>query len=96
MQLKVHRLLNYRPVVALAKRTYQRVRDEFLNAHSQCTICGSSDDVGVHHIAGRKGQLLANVVWFMAVCNECHVKIHKFVEESIKNGWIVKLRKGEY
>ncbi len=76
------------PKRAKEEREYLRRREKYLTLHPECERCGCPSSE-VHHRAGRTGKLLINVLYFMAVCRECHHWIELHPEQSKKQGYSV-------
>lgn len=55
-------------------RDYRKKREEYLNAHPNCEVCGRPA-TDIHHKAGRIGKLLTDILNFLAVCRPCHTRI---------------------
>lgn len=51
---------------------YRKVRDKYLRDNPKCKCCGGSP-VELHHGAGRQGNLLTDVRYFVALCRSCHL-----------------------
>ena len=60
---------------------YKIVRPKYLEEHPICECCGERKSMQIHHKKGRRGQLLIEVRFFMAVCLLCHGRIEK------EKGW---------
>ena len=55
---------------------YGKLRVEFLTANPSCGIChGRSSQI--HHKRGRIGWRLCAEEFFLAICQECHTKVHE-------------------
>jgi 5-methylcytosine-specific restriction endonuclease McrA len=52
------------------------VREKFLGNNPVCQVCGGKMASQVHHRRGRFGDRLNEVEFFLAVCFECHHRIH--------------------
>ena len=59
----------------LQNDVYKEVREKFLALNPLCQVC-SSVASQVHHRRGRFGDRLNEVEFFLAVCFDCHHKIH--------------------
>ena len=63
-------------------RTWRKLRNEYIKYHPKCECCLVADSSEVHHIIpiceGGK-HTKENV---MAVCRDCHDKIHKRMREE--------------
>lgn len=60
----------------------------FLAANRYCQVCGINWSYDCHHTRGRLGPLLMDERYWLAVCRECHTKIHKEVAWSKEMGYI--------
>jgi len=56
--------------------TYKQVREKFLGNNPICQVCRCKMASQVHHRRGRFGDRLNEVEFFLAVCFECHERIH--------------------
>lgn len=65
---------------------YRIVRDEFLKINTTCWNCGSSP-TECHHGAGRVGNLLTDVRYFVALCRGCHREAERSPEWAKENGF---------
>jgi hypothetical protein len=70
------------------EREYLRRREKYLLMHPECECCGG-EATELHHKAGRIGKLLINVMYFMAVCRECHVWIEQNPLEAKEQGYSI-------
>ena len=68
--------------------TYKVLRVKFLKEHPCCEVenCYKFAE-HVHHKSGRENELLNDVSLFMAVCPECHRKIHDFPDWALTKGY---------
>lgn len=57
-------------------RKYSEERLEFLRAHLFCQICKNAVSTEAHHVRGRIGKRLLDFANCLAVCFNCHRKIH--------------------
>jgi hypothetical protein len=55
---------------------YFKARAIFLGMKTKCDRCGHHGMPDVHHIAGRRGPLLADMKNFSALCRDCHRWVH--------------------
>lgn len=83
------RIPNRSPKRAKQEREYSKVRKEFLLANPLCEaripqLC-TTDSVQVHHKAGRIGDLLTDVRYFLPVCDACHkwVELHPLESKEL-------------
>lgn len=51
---------------------YRKVRDQFLNDNPFCKVCGTPNDITLHHGKGRIGDLLTDVTNFVTLCAKHH------------------------
>lgn len=72
-------------------REYRKVRDEYMRDHKQCEVDGCNKrSTNIHHKAGRIGNLLTDVNYFMACCSECHPKkIHENPSWAREKGYLI-------
>ena len=56
---------------------YKDVREKFLGNNPVCQVCRCKMASQVHHRRGRFGDRLNETEFFLAVCFECHHKIHQ-------------------
>lgn len=73
------------------KKLYKILRKDYLKEHPKCEICGNEAGE-IHHKSGRIGENLFN--HFMAICRNCHVKIHDQMshEEAVEKGYILPFK----
>lgn len=72
---------------------YAQARDTVRErAHGQCEM-GTPDCVRVgteaHHLAGRVGGRLTDVLLLRWTCRRCHDYAHRNVAEAYERGWLV-------
>lgn len=65
---------------------YRIVRDEFLKVNTTCWNCGGSP-TECHHGAGRVGDLLTDVRYFVALCRGCHQRAEQSPEWAKEKGF---------
>lgn len=68
-----------RPISAKRRRVsalYRKLRLLHLTKNPSCKVCGKWPASQIHHKAGRVGKKLVDTKDFLAVCFECHEKIH--------------------
>ncbi len=70
------------------QKTYRVVRDAYMGLNPTCGRCGKAA-TEVHHKAGRRGNRLTNVKYFMKACTPCHKYIHANPKESFQKGWLI-------
>ena len=71
--------------------TYRPIRDKYLEEHPDCEVkdCDKKS-THIHHKNGRRGKMLYDDNYFMAVCNSCHpVRIHENPEWSRAMGYLI-------
>ena len=79
------------PVSAKRKitgRIYARQASAFKKAHPVCQVCYCSPTADVHHTAGRYGGNYLEESTWLAVCRECHNKIHDNPIRARALGWL--------
>jgi hypothetical protein len=70
-------------------KEYLRLRDKFLKEHPICQMqkkCKAAPATQIHHQKGRIGELLTDVSYFMACCQDCHAWATLHSKESISLG----------
>ena len=73
-------------------RKYYEIRDLWMDIprNAICWICKSAPATDVHHMKSRRGNLLFDTKWWMALCRPCHSnRVHGNVENAKKMGWII-------
>jgi hypothetical protein len=73
----------------LQNDVYKEVREKFLTLNPLCQVC-SSVASQVHHRRGRFGDRLNEVEFFLAVCLDCHHKIHMNPAWAYAKDYMVK------
>lgn len=75
---------------AIQNKEYLRLNREYLEQYPVCEVveCHYKSNQ-VHHMCGREGELLTNVDFFLAVCQDCHDKIHDNPEWSRSQGYLL-------
>lgn len=74
---------------------YSRLRKEYLEQNPVCHCCierkrsPTNPSVQIHHTAGREGELLNEVLFWMAICQECHDKIHRLPAWAHRKGYLL-------
>lgn len=70
---------------------YSKLRREYLALYPVCEIeeC-QNPSTEIHHSAGREGERLLDVNYFVAVCHDCHVRITEHSVEAINEGYSIK------
>jgi hypothetical protein len=66
---------------------YSRQRREYLDVHPKCQVCGERAATDIHHTAGR-GKSTNDASTFLAVCRECHNRIHQHPAWARENGYL--------
>jgi hypothetical protein len=69
-------------------KEYARLHDDWLLAHPTCEICKAKRSSQVHHRCGRIGDQLNSTADWIAVCRECHDKIHAHGRWARENGFL--------
>ena len=69
---------------------YSDVREKFLSNTPVCQVCQHRMASQVHHRRGRFGDRLNEVEFFLAVCFECHDKIHHNPAWAYRMGYMIK------
>jgi len=69
---------------------YSDVREKFLGNTPVCQVCQFRMASQVHHRRGRFGDRLNEVEFFLAVCFECHDKIHHNPAWAYRMGYMIK------
>ena len=67
---------------------YKKARLEYLQNHLNCGVCKKVAKLDIHHLFGRRGELLYDKTRFLAVCRECHREIHNNPAWAIHNGYL--------
>ena len=64
----------------LQSDAWQSVRAEVIKRdNAQCKICGSKEDLQVHHICSKyRFNEKNHIETLMLLCNNCHETIHKY------------------
>ncbi len=72
-------------------KVYRELRDEYLKNNPYCEVKGcTKETTNLHHKAGRIGDNLTNVAYFMACCSTCHPKkIHENPKWARENGYLI-------
>lgn len=71
---------------ARQEREYNKLRDEFLEAHPACERC-LHRATEIHHAKGRVGLLLLAVEFWHGLCHDCHQHITEHPLWAIEQGW---------
>ena len=78
---------------AKENRLYLKLAEWYLAEHRDCERCIIQRASEVHHRAGRIGEWLTYVPFFMAVCRPCHRWIEDNRKAAETKGWIIRIRK---
>ena len=73
----------------LQNDVYKEVREQFLTLNPLCQVC-SSVASQVHHRRGRFGDRLNKSEFFLAMCLDCHHKIHMNPAWAYAKDYMVK------
>jgi hypothetical protein len=87
--VKRHKRLRYtssRRAVQL--KEYNRLKKDWIWAHPVCDICKAKPTAHVHHRAGRIGNQLNSTADWLAVCIDCHQKIHSHGSWAREHGYL--------
>lgn len=68
-------------------KEYRIVRDEYLNEHPSCERCGNPNNLTIHHMKGKIGDLLCDKRYFKTLCMKCHNFIEIHVEIAKETGF---------
>jgi hypothetical protein len=82
-----------RPISAKRRRVgaiYTKIRQEYLTENPICQVCHCSSSSQIHHMAGRVGSKLNDVKDFLAVCFNCHRRIHDNPAWAVANKFLVR------
>lgn len=71
---------------------YQKLKESYIQSHWLCERCNRNRAIDIHHKAGRTGELLCAVEYFMAICRRCHDWVHENPAEAQEGGFTVRLR----
>lgn len=69
-----------RPVPFLRSKTWKDLREKALERDEhKCVLCGSDQNLNVHHVFPRKlhKELREDIENLVCVCAKCHFRIHK-------------------
>lgn len=71
---------------------YRVVRDEYFKTHPICEYpgCNEINNLDLHHMKGRTGDLLTDVRYFKALCRKHHRWVEENVNEAIEMGLSAK------
>lgn len=70
-------------------RMYASIAKTYLETHIKCEICLIDDSEQIHHKAGRLGLMLVDPGNFMALCAECHDRVHRSPAWSRSQGFLL-------
>lgn len=68
---------------------YYPIRNAFMEEYKVCQICRNFQATDLHHRKGRRGNLLFDTEWFMALCRTCHDWVHNNIKQAKEMGWLV-------
>lgn len=68
-------------------KEYRIVRDEYLKKHPNCERCGSPNNLTIHHMKGKIGDLLTDKAYFKTLCMKCHDFIERRPEIAKETGF---------
>lgn len=79
------------PKRAAQNAEYLKLRKDYLALYPicECEEC-HNPSTEIHHSAGKEGDRLLDVTFFIAVCRRCHVKITEHSAEAISKGYSFK------
>lgn len=72
----------------IQEEIYKDLRTTYLNKNPLCECDKTRKATQIHHMNGREGDRLNDVVYFLAVCDGCHKWIHANPKESREKGWL--------
>ena len=67
---------------------YRKAKAQYLEEHINCGVCKVIGKLDIHHLFGRRGELLYDKTKFLAVCRDCHNEIHANPAWAIHNGYL--------
>lgn len=67
---------------------YYEIRRRYLEENPRCEIC-LHPATEIHHVKSRRGNLLFDTKYFMAVDRPCHTRIHENVQWAKTQGFLV-------
>ena len=88
------RLKNRTPLRRVSKKrsqqlsVYTKKRREYLTLKPSCELC-QKQACEIHHKRGRFGERLNDENNFMALCRECHSKIHNNPKWAYANAFLL-------
>jgi hypothetical protein len=68
---------------------YTPLATMYLKDHSWCQVCGKAPAFQIHHRAGRIGERLNDVSMWLAVCLDCHDRIHRHGAWAREQGYLI-------
>jgi 5-methylcytosine-specific restriction endonuclease McrA len=74
---------------ATQNRAYSKLRKEFLLRRLYCDICKTKPVSHVHHKDGREGLLLVDLSKWMALCFDCHRRVHANPKWARDQGYLI-------
>lgn len=75
------------PKRAKQLRAYTAIRKSLINGVA-CKVCHKSPAVDIHHIAGRRGEMLNELINLLPVCRTCHDFIHRHPAKAREAGFL--------
>lgn len=74
----------------IQNQEYARLRDEYLKVYPACEVreCHNKSNQ-IHHVNGREGEKLTDTNFFLAVCPDCHTKIHANPKWAQDEGYVI-------
>lgn len=76
-------------------KVYYKLREAFLIENPKCMIYPELNACDIHHIAGRHGEMLSKVEYWMAVSRKAHDEIHRNGTWARENGYLVNILSSE-
>jgi len=68
---------------------YRPRRDKYMLDNPKCECGCGRDSEDLHHKNGRRGKMVYNIKYFMAVARVCHTKIHENPEWAREKGYLI-------
>lgn len=74
----------------IQNQEYARLRDQYLKVYPACEVreCHNKSNQ-IHHVNGREGEKLTDTNFFLAVCPDCHSKIHANPKWAQDEGYVI-------
>src|SRR6516164_149933 len=73
---------------AVQLKEYARLKRDWIFSHPTCEICKAKPAAQVHHRCGRIGDRLNSTEDWLAVCADCHSKIHSHGSWAREQGFL--------